>query len=369
MKKDKTDIDGIMFSGADWAQCAADQERFRRITMEMMRDEMLQGRFETSRHAALTTSNKWGQMIPVHNEGVDFSLPGIISSLSNAPERHFTVDFGDQNPFEGRYLGYFQGLHIEEERQDSPWSNRKHTLSCLVSMPTNSPWSVFKGLSRFVDEHHQPQGNRRYAPRGGFLLHLLGNYGWFEGRHTDVLFRADVEAKANLSWQQAHGTSKYSDYAREEDDDGWSLRSTSMHIGPWRFSQDRRIRSGSSQAILRGAGYRDQIIISKESSKQMECIILYLDSTGRGEPLWEAYREDELRSLIGGDHWTQKDLRLLEMLELRNEVFLDKLEEFPILEHIRQVTPGLVSKLTMPWRSKIFNTFGEGTIKIGDSIS
>ncbi|UYL85009.1 hypothetical protein pEaSNUABM55_00236 [Erwinia phage pEa_SNUABM_55] len=369
--KSKIDIDNMLYTGVDWAKTGKDQELLHRITLDMMRAEMLQSRFNTEHHSS-NSAEKWAEMVPVHKRGVDLSLPGIISSLSHANERYFTLEDGygpDSNPFESmnRFTGHFGGLQVEQEGGRSAWDKKKHRVTGMVSLPSGTPWPVFHGLSRFVDRHHRPHDSVKHPPRGGFLLHLLEKYGWFDRKHTDVFFQANIEAAPSVSWQNLGGR-KYSDYGRYEEPD-WNLTSCSMHIGPWRFEQDTRLRSGSFQGVMRSIGWSDQIVISKERGKQMESIILYLDTSGRGEALWEPYREEELRSHIDGDTWTENDLRLLEMLDLRDEVFLDKPEQFPILSGIGRVTEDFVRSATEIRRFKIFDTFGKGTIKRGDLLS
>ena len=80
--------------------------------------------------------------------------------------------------------------------------------------------------------------------------------------------------------------------------------------------------------------------------------------------MYDIYRMDDLDGLIGGDVWTEKELRLAEMMEIRSEIFLDKPERFPILGGIRQLTPEFLSSVTTTRRNEIIQRFGEGTLKI-----
>lgn len=368
----RIDIDNVLYTGIDWAKAYKEEERFHKTAMDMMKAEMFQSQFNLEQYRS-DGAEKWAEMVPIHKRGVDLSLPGIMSCLSHAKEHYFTLEDGygpNSNPFErmNLYTGYFGGLQIEERDLGERWENTKHLISGTVSLPYGTPWSVFYGLSQFVDRHHRPHDSVSQPPRGGSLLHLLDKHGWFNKEHTDIFFQAEVAAKNIPSWRQNYGSKKYSNHERYVNED-WDLISTSMHIGPWRFSQDYRLRSGSFQGPMRNLGWDDQIIISKELGKQLENIILYLDPTGRRSPRWEIYREEELRSHIEGDTWTDNDLRLLEMLDLRDEVFLDKPKKFPILSGIGQVTKEFLQSEHEIRRSEIRSIFGKGTIKIGDIAS
>jgi hypothetical protein len=96
----------------------------------------------------------------------------------------------------------------------------------------------------------------------------------------------------------------------------------------------------------------------------MEQIHLYLDGRGEQQPIYDIYRDNELDDLMGGDFWTEKELQLAEMLEIRGEIFLDNPDQFPILGAIRRLTPDAIVSMDNTRRVEILSKFGEGTIKI-----
>lgn len=294
------------------------------------------------------------------------SLCDMMHALAQFDREYFDLIDRDyqrlDNPFEAqRYVGQFHGVDIRDatQRGGLGFPMQKREISVYVTMPNHANWNVFKCLDNMLDT-----GPVRHGRGLGQFMYLMSRYGWFERGAHDLYIVAKVKARSSRDimsqWGLNYGGS-YSDRAREPD---WELEEVTVSVGDWSFTQYPHGLSVPHSRRMASYGYSDQIAIRKSSTKGMEQIHLYLDGRGDHQPLYDIYRDNELDGLIGGDTWTEKELRLAEMLDIRGEIFLDKPDLFPILGVIRQLTPDTLIGMDNMRRVEIFSKFGEGTLKI-----
>ena len=295
------------------------------------------------------------------------SLCDLIYTLAHFDREYFDIiDYKESdNPFESeRFVGQFFGVDIRDatDKRGLGWPNEKRTISIYLRLPSNARWNAFGCIDRMLDTFPRSPGKQLRQ-----FLYLLSKFGWFSGE-LDFNIEATVKRRNRdkdlmALWSSGYGGGSYRDNARDE---AWDLEQVTASVGGWQFVQYPSGLRTTNSGRLAHLGYKDQIEIRKFGTKGMEKIHLFL-SDGSLQPAYTLHRSEELEGLIGGDVWTEKELRLAEMMELRNEIFLDKPEQFPILDGIQHLTPERLQASELQYyprrREEILSRFGEGTIK------
>lgn len=301
------------------------------------------------------------------------SLCDLIYCLAHFDKQYFEIiDYeGSGNPFEAeRFVGQFFGVDIRDPSDPGSrpgWASERRSISITVKLPSNARWNAFGCIDRMLETSPRtPGGSLRQ------FLYLLSKFGWFSGEH-DFNIEATVKRRNRdrdrdlmAAWTSGYGGGG-SYFENDARDEVWDLEQVTASVGSWQFVQYASIIRSTEASRMASLGYKDQIEIKKFGTKGMEQIHLYLNSNGDLQPTYIIHRRDELEGLIGGETWTEKELRLAEMMELRDEIFLDKPELFPILDGIQHLTPDRLKYLETQYyprrREEILNRFGEGTIK------
>lgn len=290
------------------------------------------------------------------------SLCDLLYSLAHFDREYFDIiDYGvSATPFEYEcFIGQFFGVDIRDatNRKGLGWAKERRNISIYVRLPSNSRWNAFGCIDRMLDNSPRPPGK----PLRHFL-YLLSKFGWFSGDH-DFNIEATVKRRDRVPDYIAYFGGSLRNGDRDE---VWDLEQVTASVGCWQFIQYPSSIRSVNAGRLASLGYKDQIEIKKFGTKGMEQIHLFL-SGGTLEPGYTLHRSEELEGIIGGDTWTEKELRLAEMLELRSEIFLDKPEQFPILYGIQHLTPERLRSVEQVYiprrREEILSRFGEGTIK------
>lgn len=305
--------------------------------------------------------NRLAEFDPIKARVPMQSLCDMLYTLAQFDHEYFDLidRHGDlDNPFEmERYVGQFHGVdmrNVDQRMVGVGGTIQKKSVSVYVSMPTHPRWNVFECVDRMLDT-----GTARPGRGLGHFLHIMSRYGWFDKGKYDLHIEAKVSSDLSLLPRWRGG--KYSDRTKEPE---WILEDVTVSVGEWQFVQQPRGLQSPYARRLASYGYDDQIAIRKSTTKGMEQIHLYLDGGGERQPIYDIYRDNELDGLIGGDIWTEKELQLAEMLEIRSEIFLDKPNQLPILGAIQRLTPDTIASMDNKRRVEIFSKFGEGTIKI-----
>lgn len=350
----------------DWGafEYKALMDRFNELS-EREKRELYLPQYHGDRYRGLDLK-RHAEFDPIKERVPMLSLCDMMYALAQFDREYFDLIDRDyqrlDNPFEmQRYVGQFHGVDIRDatQRGGLGFPMQKRDISVYVTMPNHTGWNAFECLDNMLYT-----GPVRHGRGLGQFLHIMSRYGWFERGAHDIHVSARVKARSAKDimsqWGLGYGGS-YSDRQRESN---WELEDVTVSVGDWSFTQYPNGLPVQHSRRLASYGYRDQIAIRKSNTKGMEQIHLYLDGRGDYQPLYDIYRDNELDGLIGGDAWTEKELRLAEMLDIRGEIFLDKPDQFPILGVIRQLTPDALVGMDNIRRAEIFSKFGEGTIKI-----
>lgn len=256
--------------------------------------------------------------------GMSLSIPNLLFLLSKQKEGyfsledtpcakdHYTKEFFNRKPIKE---GFFKGVTVEK-RRNPPNNNNELRFSAYITMP-DVEVSVFRGLSTFLDTQY-------YSSR---LLGILtdADDGWLDTNNKDVYIQVDLREDATSLL--AGGRKEISP---------WSVISASMHVGKWKFKQYVTPAS-NTMALLMGNGFKDQIGLTIEGSKGLEEMIIYTDPTGYHPPLYDVIHHGDLKGMREATVWTKKELALLEMMEIRNEIFIDTENPPRIMSLLRKV--------------------------------
>lgn len=329
---------------------------------EQEKRELFLPQYHADRYRGLDI-NRHAEFDPIKARVPMQSLCDMLYTLAQFDREYF--DLIDRpshldNPFEmERYVGHFHGVDMRDvtQRGGLGFPVQKRSISIYLTIPTHPKWNVFECVDNMLDT-----GPARPGRGLGHFLHIMSRYGWFDKGKHDLHIEAKVRSRdRGLSQFDQWSAGKYSDRTKEPE---WILEDVTVSVGEWQFVQQPHGLQSPYARRLASYGYNDQIAIRKSTTKGMEQIHLYLDGRGEHQPIYDIYRDNELDDLMGGDFWTEKELQLAEMLEIRSEIFLDNPDQFPILGAIRRLTPDAIVSMDNMRRVEILSKFGEGTIKI-----
>lgn len=308
------------------------------------------------------------------------SIASILYALSHVPGG--TVETGSPYVFDPArsydevptskdiYLCQNDGITIEEISYNDAraWDRtRKRRVCSRVLTASHPSKNAFRMLREMIETRFKGM-----FP-GWHFLNLMADCGWFGTQKKEIIIEMEVSENPSSTAQYHRGKWTDQNMLREKE---YSMNTISLTVDGWSFRQGDSfpLRRSDWRCIMDNYGYTDQIIMTKVGTEGMESLVIYLDTQGSRIPYYQIRRSDDLEDLVGGKFWTEKELRLTEMMDLRGEIFLDRPDVFPILTKIPELTTETLDELRNECipvfsakRDKIFDMFGSGKLKIPKS--
>lgn len=294
---------------------------------------------ETDRQSA---KNAVDEMRAVERAANTLSIPWLLSALSQMGEGYFFLDrYGptEMIGLDGESVkdkGYFKGITVERVRSN-PRTNRflfdddVRRLEAYITMPDCGSGSVFKDFCSFLQRGYH-SGNRL----AGILAD--GDNGFFGTTKRDILIQVDVK----YSRPRPGSDEEKNFFTRMASrNDQYTVVAASLHVGKWNFKQ---YLSPNSRRMgeLKSLGYFDQVGLTVEGTKGLEELVIYTQPSLDSPPLYEIVHHEELQGMREGETWTDKELSLLEMMGLKDEIFIDTARPPRIMKILREATGGFL---------------------------
>jgi len=293
---------------------------------------------ETNRQSA---KNAVDEMQAVERAANTFSIPWLLVALSQMGEGYFLLDrYGPDLAcaLEGENVkdkGYFKGITVERVRSN-PRTNRflfdddVRRLEAYITMP-DGEGSVFKDFCGFLQRGYH-SGNRL----AGILAD--GDNGFFGTTKRDILIQVDIKYTRHRP-----GSDEEKNFFTRmaSSNDQYTVVAASMHVGKWNFKQ-YLFPNSQRMERLKYLGYLDQVGLTVEGTKGLEELVIYTQPSLDSPPLYEIIHHGELQGMREGESWTEKELSLLEMMELKGEIFIDTNNPPRIMKILREATGGFL---------------------------